>query len=148
MKVRNKTDCLSKGHSNFVVKVLRRNSRNVASFKTMATLLAGLLAFPGQICARTPDHFDCSGVHNYPFMVAITELQNKGKLQISDVDFSQSRSDEIATRQISRNLQRQVLHLEIHTKGKKVIDVMVVNYASKEECSMPGTKIYLLSLIR
>lgn len=112
---------------------------------TFFAAAAALIGAP--VNARVTRSSDCSGVHNYPFMVAITELQNAGKLRIADVDFRTSKSEVIATRQVKRNLQRQVLRLDIRTRNA-ALRAMVINYASPDECSMPGTKVYLLTEVR
>jgi hypothetical protein len=106
-----------------------------------AIFTALALAAAGAHHSRDP--FDCSGVQHYPFSLAIVTLQNLGRLDDSDVDYERSKSEVIATRRLKPNLERQVLLLNIRTKTNKIIRAMVINYASREECSADGdTQIY------
>jgi hypothetical protein len=103
--------------------------------QSITSVLAISLIYATPASARSNDPFDCSGVKRYPFSEAVVILQNHGMVNDPDVDYVRSRSHEIGRQRIGRDLVRQTFDIESYLKNGKRIELIVINDASREECS-------------
>jgi hypothetical protein len=90
-------------------------------------------------------HPDCSGIDRWATNMAFVHLKNAGITDNDKVDFSKTVTKRLASQKIGDNLFRQV-HLVIFTeKSGNTIQVITVNDASFEECSMSAVDVYVIS---
>jgi hypothetical protein len=106
-------------------------------------LLFLILAVAGQ-WHGTVSQPDCTGVDRWPSAMAYVQLKNEGLLGPDTTDFKKTRSIRIASEQTGEDLFHQV-HLVTFTKlNGEVIEVITVNDASSEECSMSGVDLFVV----
>lgn len=99
----------------------------------VATLLIPMTAL-----AASPD---CSGTNSWATQMAAVHLKNAG---IVGFDASGATTVRVASEKIGKDLYRQVHHVTFKG-GAKTIEVLTVNNASHEECSMTGVDVYVIS---
>jgi hypothetical protein len=103
-----------------------------------------LIAVGGQSLQQVK-HPDCAGVERWPTRMAYVHLKNDGLASPETIDFKKTATVRIASEQIGKDLFRQV-HRVIFTKTTGgIIEVITVNDASSEECSMSGVEAYVVS---
>jgi hypothetical protein len=108
-------------------------SRNLVA---LAVLICPRLSF-----AAAPK---CDGPNNWAASMAFTHLKNAGIATNADLDFSKTRVIRLASEQIDKDLHRQVHRIVFTTRKGEVIEVITVNDASSEECSMGGVEVFLV----
>lgn len=104
--------------------------------------LGVLLALPVTALASNPQ---CDGTGNWATSMAFVNLKNAGLISNDTTDFSKTRTVRIASERIGKDLYRQVHDVTFIEKSGKAVEVITVNDASHEECSMSGVKVYVVS---
>lgn len=92
--------------------------------------------------AQTPD---CAGVEQWPTSMAFASLKNAGVTDNDRLDFAKTKTTRLASEQIKKGVFRQIHRVTFSEKSGKVIEVLTVNDASNEECSMGGVDVYVIS---
>ena len=92
--------------------------------------------------AQTPD---CSGVEQWPTSMAFAHLKNAGITDNERLDFARTKTARLASEQIKDGLFRQLHHVTFTEKSGNTIEVITVNDASNDECSMSGVDVYVIS---
>jgi hypothetical protein len=90
-------------------------------------------------------HPDCSGVERWATSMAFVHLKNAGYTNNDKVIWGQIETVRIASEQIGEDLYRQVHRVRIPETDGNSIEVITVNDASTEECSMGGVEVYVVS---
>lgn len=109
----------------------------------MRTLIALLLlGSPGVVFAGSPD---CTGVDRWPASMAFGYLKNAGLTDNARLDFSKTQVTRIASEKIGKDLYRQVHKVRFTERSGATIDVITVNDASSEECSLGGVEVYVIA---
>jgi len=115
----------------------------------MTRLLALLMTFA--VCAPTfvqskaakTGGPDCSG--GWPTNMTFTHLKNAGLVDNSSVDFSKTKTLRVASEKIGKNLWHQVYHVVFTKNSGEVIETIAIHDASREECSMTGVEVFVIS---
>ena len=107
--------------------------------QTYISLISSVI-FLASCSSTTPD---CTGINSWPAGSAFTKLKNEGILT-NEMKHEETTVKRLNSEQIGPNLFKQS-HLITFTKanGEKV-EALTVNNASKEECSMSETEVFLL----
>jgi len=90
-------------------------------------------------------HPDCSGVERWATSMAYATLKNGGAVTPETVDFSKTITKRLASEKIGEDLYKQVHHVTFTLKSGSAIQVITVNDASSEECSMSDVDVYIVS---
>jgi hypothetical protein len=104
-------------------------------------LVALLTFFPCQSFAKHPD---CSGVNRWATNMAFAHLKNAKYTDNEKLDFTKTKTIRLASEQIGKNLYRQIHLVTFTEKTGNQIEVITVNDASNEECSMTGVDVYVV----
>ena len=88
---------------------------------------------------------DCSGVDRWPTVMAFGELKNAGITDNQRLDFTRTKTTRLASEQVKEGLFRQLHHVTFVEKSGTNIEVITANDVSKEECSMSGVEVYVIS---
>jgi hypothetical protein len=94
------------------------------------------------VSARAPD---CSNPDAWPAAMAFTHLKNDGVLNNDDLDFKKTLVTRLASEKIGKDLYRQLHLVRFTRKSGEPVDVITVNEASNEECSISGVGVYLIT---
>ena len=100
------------------------------------------IALPGHSQTAHPD---CAGVQRWATTMAFVHLKNAGLTDNDRLEFSKTKTTRLASEQIGSDLFRQVHRVVFSEKSGSVIEVITVNDASREECSMSGVDVFLVS---
>jgi hypothetical protein len=92
--------------------------------------------------AKNPD---CTGTERWPASMAFVHLKNAGMTDNYRIDFSKTRVVRLASEKIGKDLYRQVHRVTFTEKAGDVIEVITLNDASSEECSMSGVQVFVVS---
>jgi hypothetical protein len=92
--------------------------------------------------AKAPD---CSGVEKWPTAMAFAHLKNAGITNNERLDFKRTKTTRLASEQIKDGLFRQIHYVTFTDKSGNKIEVITVNDASADECSMSGVNVYVIS---
>jgi hypothetical protein len=114
--------------------------------------LAGIdsnIAAPGRDAQRSgtgrqPASPDCSGTDQWPARMAFVQLKNDGITDNSKLDFNKTKTTRLASERIGRDLFRQVHRITFSETSGKTIEVITVNDASNDECSMSSVDVYVV----
>ena len=87
---------------------------------------------------------ECWGVERWPTAMAFAQLKNDGILDNYTVDFTKTRTTRIASEKIGPNLYRQVHDVEFTQKSGEQVEIITVNDASHEECSMSSVDVFVV----
>jgi hypothetical protein len=87
---------------------------------------------------------DCSGVDQWPTTMAFAHLKNAGITDNERLDFARTKTTLLASEQIKDGLFRQIHHVAFREISGHAIDVVTVNDASNDECSMSGVDVYVI----
>lgn len=90
-------------------------------------------------------HPDCAGVDRWATTMAFVHIKNAGLTDNDKLDFSKTRTVRLASEQIGKNLYHQVHHVVFTEKTGNTIEAITSNDASREECSMSGVEVYVVS---
>ena len=117
-------------------------------FVLVGTLLA-FFAWAGSHSAvaqqRADSHPDCAGVENWAARMAFVHLKNAGLTDNNTVDFTKTKVARLASQQIAKDSYRQVHDVKFTEKSGKVIEVITMNDASHQECSVSGVDVFVVS---
>jgi hypothetical protein len=105
-------------------------------------ILLMLAATSFWVSAKTPD---CTNPDSWPAAMAFTHLKNDGVVNNDELDFKKTRVTRLASEKIGRDLYRQIHLVQFIGKSGKPVDVITVNEASSQECSMSGVDVYLIT---
>jgi hypothetical protein len=86
---------------------------------------------------------DCSG--GWPTNMTFTHLKNAGLVDNDGIDFSKTTTVRLASEQIGRDLWHQIYQVEFTKKSGDTVSAIAIHDASKEECSMTGVEVFLIS---
>lgn len=110
------------------------------------TTLAFILALSISFNAKASELSQCSQVGKWADAVTQVKLKNSGILGEDTIDKDRISISLIAEEKVDDLLYKQVHLITYHTKNEeKKIEVISVNMASKEECSMSGVDVYVIS---
>lgn len=85
----------------------------------------------------------CDGIENWAASVAYSSLKNEGLLTPETTLYEQTKVERLASEEIGDDLFRQVHHITFLLKTGTV-EVITVNDASSEECSMSDVQLFLI----
>jgi len=109
-----------------------------------AILAIFVFLFAGKVPSGCPD---CAGIGGWATSMAYVHLKNEGLVGSETLNFNMTTTTRIACEKIGKDLYKQV-HLVTFTKlNGDEINVMTVNDASNEECSMSDVDVYVISKI-
>lgn len=108
-----------------------------------AWLICALIAAAVTSYAKSP--VQCSGIKGWATTMAFVHLKNAGLISNDDSDFSKTKTTLLASEFIGKDLYRQVHRIVFVKKSKEQIEVIAINNASKEECSMSGVEVFVIS---
>ena len=103
-----------------------------------------LIAVVGQ-SPQQVKHPDCAGVERWSTSLAYAHLKNDGLAGPQTIDFKKTKTVRIASEQIGKDLFRQVHRVTFTKTTGEIIEVITVNDASSQECSMSGVEAYVVS---
>jgi hypothetical protein len=101
-----------------------------------------LITLPLGAIAGNPQ---CDGTGNWATSMAFVHLKNAGLISNDTTDFSKTKTIRIASEKIGKDLYRQVHYVTFTEKSGNVIEVVTVNDASHQECSMSGVQVFVVS---
>ena len=91
------------------------------------------------------NHPDCAGVQRWATSMAFVHLKNAGVTDNDKLDFTLTKTTRLASERIGRDLYRQIHYVVFTEKSGNVIEVITVNNASSQECSMSGVEVFVIS---
>ena len=77
--------------------------------------------------------------------MAYTKLVNQGFIDRGDSEYQQTKTTRIASEKIGPDLYTQVHRIVFSNQSGEKVEVITVNNASNEECSMSSVDVYLVS---
>ena len=101
-----------------------------------------ILAIPQCAIAASPA---CSGVNSWASNMAFVHLKNAGLLSNETTVFSKTKIVRLASEKIGKDIFRQVHQVFFTEKSGNIIEVITVNDASHEECSLSGVDVFVVS---
>jgi len=106
-----------------------------------------LCLFAGALYALSAHAADpnCSGVERWATSMAFVHLKNARLTDNNKLDFSKTKTTRLASEKIGKDLYRQVHHVVFTEKSGVKLEVITVNDASSEECSMSGVQVFVVS---
>lgn len=91
-------------------------------------------------------HPECSSVDSWASNMAFAHLKNEGVTDNAKVIWEQRKVVRLASEKIGEDLYRQVHRITFpQGGGADTIEVITVNDASNEECSMSAVDVYVIS---
>jgi len=87
----------------------------------------------------------CSGTERWATSMAFVNLKNARLTDNDKLDFKKTKTVRLASEKIGKDLFRQVHHVTFTEKSGRKIEVVTVNDASSEECSMSGVQVFVVS---
>ena len=90
-------------------------------------------------------HPNCSGNGGWVVSMAFTHLKNAGLTVSGKIDLSRTEVVRLASEQIGKDLYRQVHRVVFLEHVGNKIEVITINDASLEECSMGDVEVFLIS---
>jgi len=109
------------------------------------TALAFILALFASFSANASEVSYCSEVGKWADIITQVKLKNNGILGEDTIDKDKISISLIAEEKVDDFLYKQVHFITYYTKNEeKKIEVISVNMASKEECSMSGVDVYII----
>jgi hypothetical protein len=88
---------------------------------------------------------DCTGIERWPTAMAFGELKDVGITDNDKLDFTKTKTVRLASEKIGKDLYRQIHHITFVEKSGNTIEVITINDASNEECSMSGVDVFIIS---
>lgn len=113
---------------------------NKFSVALVVTAICTTLALPA-----LAKHPDCAGVERWATRMAFVHLKNAGLTDNAKMDFTKTKTIRLASEKIGKDLYRQIHHVIFTEKTGHTIEVVTVNNASNEECSMSGVTVFVVS---
>lgn len=93
--------------------------------------------------ARSSHGPDCSG--GWPTNMSFVLLKNAGLTDNKSIDFSKTKTVRLASERIGKDLWRQVYLVTFTQNTGGPIEAIAVTEASREECSMSGVEVFVVS---
>ena len=109
-------------------------------FLSFLLLCSGQAFATPHIINENDSNKDC---HNYPMRVAITWLHNNQNLDSSHIN--QTLGERISSDKIGKGMRNNVFYFVFKYNEEKTYEVITRNIAGKEECSISGADVYLIS---
>ena len=94
------------------------------------------------VFAKDPD---CTSVDGWATSMAFVHLKNAGITDNYKVDFSKTKTIRLASEKIGKDLYRQIHHVTFTENSGSTIEVITMNDASHQECSMSGVDVFVVS---
>jgi len=113
-----------------------------STLRTLFILAIG--AFSG-VCMSAPNADYCSGTERWATSMAFVNLKNARLTDNDKLDFKKTKTVRLASEKIGKDLFRQVNDATTTEKSGRKIEVVTVNDASSEECSMSGVQVFVVS---
>ena len=88
---------------------------------------------------------DCSGPDSWSAGIAFTYMKDAGIVTNDQLDFKKTTSKKLAYEKIGKDLYRQVHLVTFERKDHKLVQAVVMNDASSDECAMGNTQIFVIS---
>jgi hypothetical protein len=88
---------------------------------------------------------ECARPEKWAAGMAQAKLKNAGLLVNEEIDFSKTSVALLASEKKAKGLYHQIQKIVFVKKNGEKISVITENDASKEECSMSGVTMYLVS---
>lgn len=107
--------------------------------KIILTIILALI--PSWAIANDPD---CAGVDQWPTSMAFVHLKNAGMTDNYKLDFTKTKTIRLASEKIGKDLYRQIHQVIFTEKDGNTIEVITINDASSEECSMSGVGVFVI----
>ncbi len=114
----------------------------LATLRTISVLATASFCGVG-VSAPNADY--CSGTERWATSMAFVNLKNARLTDNDKVDFTQTKTVRLASERIGKDLFRQVHQVVFTEKSGRKIEVITVNDASSEECSMSGVQVFVVS---
>jgi hypothetical protein len=108
------------------------------------TLIA-LLALASFAPVAIAKHPGCAGIERWATSTAFVHLKNANITNNDALDFTKTKTVRLASEKIGKDLYRQVHNVTFTEKSGRTIEVITVNDASNEECSMSGVQVFVVS---
>jgi hypothetical protein len=106
------------------------------------SLVVLMLAVATPVFSADPQ---CDGPDDWAAMSTYGILKNAGLVDNYTTDFKKTKVTRIASQRIGKDLYRQVHDIVFVAKsGQTLVEVITVNDASHEECSMTGVEVYVV----
>jgi hypothetical protein len=83
-------------------------------------------------------------VDGYAASMAFVHLKNAGLTDNSQLDFASTKVVRLASEKIGKDLYRQIHQITFARKSSGTIEVITVNDASHQECSMTGVQVFVV----
>jgi len=96
-------------------------------------------------CLAVAGDPDCKGVDRWPTVSAFVHLKNAGITDNSKIDFAKTNTRRLSSEKIGKDLYRQVHDVKFTEKSGNIIELITVNDASSEECSVSGVEVFVIS---
>ena len=88
---------------------------------------------------------NCAGTNSWPSGNAYAQLKNAGILESETTDFTKTRVNRLASEKVGKDLYRQIYEIKFVKKAGDEVTVVAVSDASRQECSMGGVKVFVVS---
>jgi hypothetical protein len=88
---------------------------------------------------------DCSGPNQWAANMAFVYMKNAGIVTNDQLDFKKTTSVKLSYEKIGKDLYRQVHLVTYERKDRRLVQAIVWNDASLEECSMGDTQVFVIS---
>jgi hypothetical protein len=108
----------------------------------MKLLIITIIFFPVLFFAKGPN---CTGVDQWPTAIAFVQLKNVGITDNNKVDFTKTKTVRLASEKIGKDLYRQIHQIKFTEKSGITLEVITINDASNEECSISGVDVFLIN---
>jgi hypothetical protein len=107
-----------------------------------ALILALLCMVSMRAFAKSPD---CTNPEAWPAGMAFTQLKNAGVVDNDILDFTKTKVIRLASEKVGKDIYRQVHLVRFFKKSGEQVEVITVNEASHQECSLSDVNAYLIS---
>jgi hypothetical protein len=107
----------------------------------IASVLGAILIGSGSAIADP----ECAGPDHWAAIMTFAQLKNSGVLTNDSVDFTRTKSDQIASEKIARDLYRQVFKVTFYLKDGRTVRAIAVSDASSGGCSMSDVTVYRIA---
>src|SRR4051812_315484 len=87
---------------------------------------------------------DCTGAERWPTMIAPAHLKEAGIPDIHQLDLQKTTIIRLASEQIGKDVFRQVHHVTFKERSGGTIEVIAVNKASSEKCSISDGDVFVV----
>ena len=103
------------------------------------------LAIVATIAASTQTLARMTGCASWPTNMALVHLKNASLIDPAQVDRSRTKTVLLASEKTGRDLVREIYDITFVTRSGATVEVVTRSEASREECSMGGVDVYVVS---